>query len=302
VPRLDGGGPSATNSFAEQASAAEEMATCLQRLGVPSRAQSDGVSQGQKQLVFDTDDAHLWSLGDGTGGALAAAGTISQDEWRSQYSRLEELASKYEPGDGAQPVYLFIGEEDYSEPFAECLAKTRYREPVYEEDPRQELVFKERQLEATLDWVKCARNNGYPSIEDPSPPQADNWSTQPMALLPGDLTADEVRKLLDNCPNFDQQTYQNMFDDLIELGPEASDEERDDVLLRYQDSAFPLIGFDLPGCDGAAGSETSEASDLDTGNPDYLRCLDLRGVLTESENEFVSQVQARLRQAGFGTR
>jgi hypothetical protein len=60
-----------------------------------------------------------------------------------------------------------------------------------------------KQVEANNRWVKCARNNGWPMIEDSHLPEEADSSEWPMAYLPITITSSELRSLLGSCPNFD---------------------------------------------------------------------------------------------------
>lgn len=112
---------------------------------------------------------------------------------------LSELSGT-QPGTIEDPV-LYIDGVDYSEPYAQCLAMSGYDEQAaYAADyqPRPEDL--QRQVQADNQWAACARDNGYPGIEDTAVSDADDV---PPIWLPGQITPDQLRMLLQSCPNFD---------------------------------------------------------------------------------------------------
>jgi hypothetical protein len=78
-------------------------------------------------------------------------------------------------------------------------------------------------VDASIRWAQCARDLGF-DTKDPEVPVADNYATYPTALLPDDLTAEDLNQLLSNCPIRDSAAP--------------------------SDETMPLIGFDVPGFDG----------------------------------------------------
>jgi hypothetical protein len=113
----------------------------------------------------------------------------------------------------------------------------------------QEIGAKQSYLQATLDWIACARDNGYPDIAAPFPVKADDYATEPMAVLPTTMTEQEPRALLAVCPNFDQSGWDNYYAALKELGPDYTQEQRDEVAREYP-VGEPNTGFDAPGLNG----------------------------------------------------
>ncbi|MDR2565516.1 MAG: hypothetical protein LBC97_05545 [Bifidobacteriaceae bacterium] len=322
VASLNGGGPKNTEAASpeeEQARAADAMAECLQKAGIPAKATSWDGMKGQKQLELDTDQTYALAYADGSG-ASSAGGANTEAEWDAFYAHIDELAAEYRPSeeeleayyaaveqaeaDGKdiasipepeyQP-YLFIGNVDHSAAFAECLKQSGYTEPVYQNDPVDEVKQKEAMLEATTGWIKCARDNGFPDLKDPAPAKADDWETQPMAVLPGDITVPELEALLVKCPNFDSESFDRLIDAMIKLGPDASEEDQQKLVEEmYSDYTDPSIGFDLPGWNGQPYTFEGEGED-----PDYAKGQALSEVLYQEQTQFWEEAQKRLEEAGF---
>ncbi|MDR0625792.1 MAG: hypothetical protein LBG11_00805 [Bifidobacteriaceae bacterium] len=310
----------------EQAKAADAMVECLNAAKIEAKTYTDKSLKGQKQLEIVTDEAYTMSFADGGGMASAGNAQLSDAEYEAAYAHLDELAAKYQPSEAEwasyeaaieqaekegkdidsvpapeSKSYLIIGEVDHSEAFSKCLKESGYTEPVYENDPDEEKKQKELVLEATTNWIKCARDNGFPDLADPAPAKADDWQTNPTAILPGTITEAELRTLLEQCPNFDRETNEAMFEEMIKLGPDASDEEMSKLYEKYADEATdPNIGFDLPGWNGEPyeGTPVTEEGE-ESADPEYEKGSALSEVLWESQAQFYEEMSERLREAGF---
>ncbi|MDR1824404.1 MAG: hypothetical protein LBR27_03590 [Bifidobacteriaceae bacterium] len=262
--------PAGTTAEASQKERAEAMVSCLRQADLP--AQLEDVDGGQADVTFTGDD-------------LAVACAPSPDdpdgypECRiSGDLDLTKLTSKevVEPGlteAEAGQVVLLIGDQDYSAEYAACLDETGYTPSVFTVDPREELQDKQRQAEVAAEWAACARANGFPETKDPDPPVADNWASQPTALLPATITADQLRTLLQACPNFDAAAHQAAAD--------AQAAGSDDEAIEAAGPIDPNIGFDLPGFDGTSIQEEPQ------GDPaDLAHMQELNLVLLEAAQAF----------------
>ncbi|MDR1393828.1 MAG: hypothetical protein LBJ62_07675 [Bifidobacteriaceae bacterium] len=206
-----------------------------------------------------------------------------------------------EPSDGEEvteefpvtPPYLIIGDQDYTESFVKCLEETGFTEPEYHVDPAEEIEQKQLTLEATNEWIKCARENGYPNLKDPPAPKADEWMTQPTAVLPVEITPAELRALLEVCPNFNEEDHKAVDDATMDLDYDAmtTSELMDfyrDLLKQYPGATDPQIGFDVPGWDG-----TSNWSDeVDQATMDKLD--ELQQVLYEKINAYYESLSPEI--------
>ncbi|MDR2380619.1 MAG: hypothetical protein LBE08_05500 [Bifidobacteriaceae bacterium] len=192
-----------------------------------------------------------------------------------------------EEGIPTTPPYLIVGDQDYTEDFVACLEETGFTTPEYTVDPNEELRMKRLYLEPTTEWIRCARENGYPNIKDPDPPKADEYQTQPTAVLPADITEGELRALLEVCPNFDPV-------DLAAFDKEAATIQDQDLSYeeyldlfeelykKYPGALTPDIGFDAPGYNGDWTNTDTEA--LSDAEAERLRKL--TDVLYEQQNAY----------------
>jgi len=89
----------------------------------------------------------------------------------------------------------FAQAPDIQEAYAACEEQyPKFEQPQFDasDDPafQEEMVEQE---EAALAFAQCARSNGYSNIEDP------DFSRANALQIPGDLTEDDFRSLLDEC-------------------------------------------------------------------------------------------------------
>jgi hypothetical protein len=191
------------------------------------------------------------------------------------------------------PAYLIVGDRDHTEAFVGCLDSTGYTEPEYKQDPKEELREKQRTLEATTAWIKCARENGQPDLKDPPAPVADEWQTNPTALLPADISEAELRALLAVCPNFDEeQTVAHDEEWEKEYREDMSMAEVNDLVdklaAKYPLTWSPSIGFDVPGYRNSADWEGyEELSDADRERLDALQ-----QVMQEASQAYYDKISA----------
>ncbi|MDR1189654.1 MAG: hypothetical protein LBK95_19745 [Bifidobacteriaceae bacterium] len=246
----DGASP-VVDPIAAQARAADEYVACLTGAGIP--VETDPTGDGQTYVFIVPEGDHLMS---GGGGPTGVSG--EEPAW------MLEMAAKYDPtlanpeaysASGA-PVpdiepYLIIGQTDFTEDFRACLETSGYTEPVNYPDPEAEVAAKQSYLQATLDWIDCARSNGYPNIDDPLPVKADEWQTEPMAVLDADMSQQALRELLAVCPNFDEAAQADQDQAVYALGAGPDEEDLAKAMDEHPYSQ-PNIGFDLPGLDGDA--------------------------------------------------
>ncbi|MDR2565104.1 MAG: hypothetical protein LBC97_03405 [Bifidobacteriaceae bacterium] len=307
VATLGGESKKPVSAEGEQAKAAEDFSACLKKADVPHEVLDQ--EDGQKQISFWSEDLPMaMAIGDG-GSQWSVGNAETEAEQEAAYKRLEPLIAKYDPavlgvmeensgGGGIAvatdssgsdpstapeelPRYLIIGETDYTEVFVKCLDESGYTEPVWKMDPKEELRQKELVAATTAEWTKCVRENGYPNVKDPDPPKADEFETYPTAKLPGDMTEDALRELLEACPNFDADK-QAAFDKAIEeMADDAQVTDWWELEKEYGVTA-PSIDFDTPGLDDPEG-EIDQAT-LD-------RVSKLYDVLWEKQREYYDAQQ-----------
>ncbi|MDR0432169.1 MAG: hypothetical protein LBH48_02500 [Bifidobacteriaceae bacterium] len=131
---------------------------------------------------------------------------------------------------------LLVDGEDRSQTLADCHEAAPYTEPNEGIDPDSELSAKRPYAEATNRWIACARQNGYPDMED-VPLTADSFATAPEVVLPLTMTPQELGELLAVCPN---------------LSPDGPGQP---------DSPDPAVRIEAPAqFTDAEGAETEEAA------------------------------------------
>ena len=250
--------------IAEQARGAEDLVNCLAGVGIEANLDPWGDGQFYVQPVFDEVYLLGWGgtspgLPDGLTDSIVELASKDDPMIASQYDPIrfpqEEPWNQASPSEedivaalSEIPPYLIVGQQDRTAEWAQCLESSGYADPVNYPDPDQEVANKQAYLQPTLDWIACAREHGYPEIEDPFPVKADEYQTDPTAVLPIDMTGDQLRALLEVCPNFDQAAYDAWQADLLALGTDYTAEQYEEVMGRYP--VGPNIGLDAPGLDG----------------------------------------------------
>ncbi|MDR1393784.1 MAG: hypothetical protein LBJ62_07450 [Bifidobacteriaceae bacterium] len=96
-----------------------------------------------------------------------------------------------------------------------------YVPPALPFDPAEELADKTAVAQASNDWLRCARDHGYPELDDAEAPKVDGYRSMPSALLPVTIAPPQLELLLDECP-----------------------------LEDYWAGAWPSLGLDVDGYDG----------------------------------------------------
>ena len=101
---------------------------------------------------------------------------------------------------------LVIDGMDYSEIFTRCMDLSGYDEnAAYGKDAFiDNTIEMMRQVRVNNDWAECARENGFPGVKDSEMPTKKDGSEWPAVYLPGTITEDQLRKLLEVCPNYDK--------------------------------------------------------------------------------------------------
>lgn len=277
----------------DQRARAQEMARCLTAAGVGASTRE--LEDGQLWLDFP---GQPWAMAVQPGDGLLTPTATRQEEREAQLERLNYLTAPYYPdsSDPSAPFkdqpFLIVGDTDHSHTFVACLDQTGYTDPVAENNPAEELQTKLAVAEATNRWIACARENGFPALKDLDPPQADDWATTPVAVLPGDITDTELRELVRACPVFDIEAAAAMVEELLALGPDVTPEERSAIEQNHERGPEPAIGFDLPGWDGNSGG-------ISSGVPAYQRGMELQAIINEAKDAFYADAQRRAHDVGW---
>ncbi|MDR1118768.1 MAG: hypothetical protein LBL01_05675 [Bifidobacteriaceae bacterium] len=283
-------------------------------------AESEAAQKRMEEMVakydqsYSSDGSGVIMEGSSGGGVAVEAGEETEETGEETSEETGEEAGEpseepaeetsEEPADGTEeevpeeefptsPPYLIVGDQDYTEEFAKCLESSGYTEPEYTMDPADELNQKQIQLEATNKWVKCARENGYPNMKDSPAPVADDNQTQPIALLPADITEPELRTLLENCPNFnpEQQALMDAETEKLNMDQVSIPEMMDayiKIAKQFPDAIQPNIGFDAPGYNGDWSQPISED---DMTEAERERLNKLQEILWEPMNEYYEAQQ-----------
>jgi hypothetical protein len=159
---------------------------CLSDADLPVVYHKD--PEGRSTLIrFDESIPAWWSL---PSGDTEWTGALSQSE-------LASMASGLGPS-------LIINGEDQTAIWAACIEQTGFDDDLvwaqYDTGPREE-AWQALVVEASNQWAECARNNGFPTVVDAQLPTSEEDT--PAAVLPSHITEEQLRALLDICPNFD---------------------------------------------------------------------------------------------------
>ena len=154
-------------------------------------------SQGQLAVVQIDGNIVLIRSADGS---LNGSGNAPIDE-------LTKLLAEFQSNNDTQPALIVDG-IDYSEEYARCLATSGYDENTAQGlDQYNDLLIR-LQVEANNRWAACARENGWPMLEDSTMPTSPSES--PTVTLPSSITEDQLRTLLSACPNFNREQQEKM--------------------------------------------------------------------------------------------
>jgi hypothetical protein len=207
---------------------------CMTDAGISVEYQLNGSGQ-LSEVHFTKYGFVLWRESDDF---EMSASTADQDPAAVQKAENDFFSKPY-----TGPALMIDG-VDYSEEYAKCLAQSGYDEQRAQGSVIQNPVLVQQQLAANNKWAQCARENGWPDVKDSVVPEDDMM--MPVVYLPSGITDDQLRQLIDACPNFDpdqqekmQQWYQDnptptgYPDDYISE-PNFSVEDQSDTVRRDQ--------------------------------------------------------------------
>jgi len=172
--------------------------------------------------------------------------------------------------DTSRTPALVIDGIDHSDAYTTCLAESGFDPwPSWETLVSPSPAAIALQVQANNTWAACARENGWPNLEDsimPTDPDDGSW---PYIFLPSTMTEDQLRQLLDACPNFDPEK-QEQLQDWRQSNPAVS----------YPDGYLPdpAISFELPG--------TGPTTDPSSPSDDYEHRERLNQILYEKMDEY----------------
>ncbi|MDR1187920.1 MAG: hypothetical protein LBK95_10775 [Bifidobacteriaceae bacterium] len=268
VVSLGGDGTAEATAGAHQYENAVAMAACLSDAGVPAVTVRAEEAPDQAWLVLDTPHSLQSLLPDGTSIWMQSAESMSLDLSSKEIDQVWEVLDQHP--DYGQPVegqadryhpFLIIASTDYTPELVECLDQTGYSNPVIPPiDPAEELAQKQLRAEASARWAQCARDNGFPTTKDPAAPKADQFLSEPAALLPVNITETQLRVLFETCSPLDTEAQAAQDAAKNELGDNATQAEWDRV-VEANPVIDPLIGIDAPGCRGIWGEIADPEAD-----------------------------------------
>jgi hypothetical protein len=254
LPSVGGGSQSVAGG--DLVAVAQGFHDCLKAEGLPVEYE-DG-PDGRSTLVTFDDDAHvIW---------------VSQDAW---------------PEWTGEPM-LEVDGVDRTDVWVECVAETGYSTRAVWDSAASlgiDPVYVQAVVEANNEWAACARANGYPDVADSTVPR-DSASTEqwPTVLLPRTITEEQLRALLEVCPNFDPEQMKR--NDALTEERYASDPNATGLPEGYE--LMPDIGFDFPGYDGDY-RDVSDLSTMDAGQAAIVECLgQLQAILWEASDDYHS--------------
>jgi len=184
----------------KQARSAEEYLRCMTEADIPMWTKRE--ADGQLWVEIDSDWASSMVSRDRDG--LGRQKTISDEEAAEFFSRHPE-----------EPALLLDG-RDASAEYGDCLDSSGYASPVVSRE-QEWAVFDQSLADASNLWAKCARENGYPNIVDTSADAYPDYS--PGVILPNDITVDQLRDLLQTCPNFDSDQAKAVYEETADYIP-----------------------------------------------------------------------------------
>ena len=191
IPSLGSAGPATATDIEVVAKAYFD---CMSQAGVPvALAENDA---GELTIVKNSGSWTLQTYPNGGGGGnYDDDTTLSADAQASFQEFFENMPD--------HPTLILDG-VDHSQAYGQCLEQTGYDFIEAMGEVRSDPELNVKQVKANNDWAACARDNGFPAIEDTEMPMGAE-QPQPV-LLPGSITPDQLRALLVECPNFRKDT------------------------------------------------------------------------------------------------
>jgi len=221
--------PSASTSLE---TIAQTYYDCMTDAGITVELKQN--NQGQLAVVdFVGADTVMWRQPDGDVGNFST-GDITEQDWDD----FESIS-----GDGTA---LMIDGVDYSKQYGQCLAESGYDERTAEGNYEMDPVQIEKQITSNNIWAACARENGWPDIQDSIAPS--DTAITPTVVLPLTITDDQLWQLLQACSNVDPAQIEEM-QQWRQTDPTGFP---DDYL------PDPCIDFDVPGMSSPNGPEQAD--------------------------------------------
>ena len=238
LPQVGGG----TSASAPPADPAQAYLDCMRQAGLPvGWLTVPPRNTPIVQLAPGPADLFLYETPNGHGGSSETVDQATKDAFA-------RATTGYR---------LALNGVDRSADFQRCHADTGYDETVAEQPSGPDAEALAAMMAASLAWAGCARGAGWPQVLDPVMPPA-GADSPPMVLLPQEITADQLRQLVADCP----------------ITPWAAPGVTASASAPGAGSVgdiYPTVGFDYPGLGGAGVPDSAD--------PTYQRLSDLIGIL-----------------------
>ncbi|MDR1806995.1 MAG: hypothetical protein LBR33_03635 [Propionibacteriaceae bacterium] len=292
-----GGATSTANADKDLEKIAQAFYTCMKDEGFPVEY-SPGPDGRSTMVTFSKSVPVIWMNGEGS---FMYTEAVPQADIDALYAEFDQYyadlaSSEAVPAETVDPaaepavdygpfgqVKLLVDGVDQTEAYQKCLDSSGYSETAvyddYDYSPMMD-AYNELAVEASNEWAKCARDNGYPDIKDTAMPTDEDH--YPTVVLPVTITEEQLRALLEVCPAFDpaveeanNQIYEGLDESQIYAGiPEG---------VKGQ----PSIGFDFPGYNGDYNSWPENPTEEQVATMD--RIAQLQSILYEAQQAYYEQ-------------
>lgn len=195
------GNPSASSALEI---AAKKYDDCMSDAGIEvTLTQND---KGQLVVVqFTGDHEYVWN---GPGGSGLQLGPADSQALRPETEQFLRDIDDF----GGAVATLWVDRVDRSETYAQCLDESGYSTRAAWGSGQIDPAPFQKQVDANNKWAACARENGWPNVQDSVMPTDLNNPDWPTILLPESITEDQLRALLDACPNLNPEHKQMLED------------------------------------------------------------------------------------------
>ena len=106
---------------------------------------------------------------------------------------------------GTGPTLVVDG-MDHTDEYVKCLDESGYDEQAAYGSFKMPPEMAAKQVDANNKWAACAREHGWPDIQDSTMPVKNDGTDYPEIKLPITITEDQLRQLIKDCPTFDPDT------------------------------------------------------------------------------------------------
>ena len=196
LPTISGAPSASDTSTSYLEVTAETYYQCMTNAGITVDLMTN--QAGQNNAVQFSNDYELVEWRDQNGeGHVRRDGDNNDPDYQK---RVDDYVSSI--GD---PYELILDGVNYSEAYKRCMTESGYDDDAawksfeWTNDPE----YMQSMVDVSNRWAQCARNNGWPDVQDISMP--DDLSVAVSVQLPWSITEDQLRQLLDVCPNTDDQ-------------------------------------------------------------------------------------------------